>query len=297
MRAKKHLWEAALEAMRQEMRARVDEVEVVQEHYLQLMSRVAEPGTSAPITIWARLQAPKRILTLEAEARFLHEALRTRQLLHCIGDWSKKKEIDVCARISPSLKARADAFIATPSPLGGICTLDWSPVELVHRVRQALSADRCFESIVVKALEHTWVKRHQAVDFHERPRIFEALARTACVDACACMCGPPGKLLQRFANKVDSLVKTFARQASKKARVQLGCGEMVYRWLASREAMHTWTWMLLLAVSCWRLPLSSLFAGCILQAIPSHLGSQASLKWMLKRNWRKSLSTCLATEI
>ena len=35
------------------------------------------------------------------------------------------------------------------------------------------------------------------------------------------------------------------------------------RWLASREATHTWTWMLLLAVSCWRLPLSSLFAGCI----------------------------------
>ena len=93
MRAKKHLWEAALEAMRQEKRARVDEVEVVQEHSLQLMSRVAEPGTSAPITIWARLQAPKRILTLEAEARFLHEALRTRQLLHCNGDWSKKKKL------------------------------------------------------------------------------------------------------------------------------------------------------------------------------------------------------------
>ena len=39
--------------------------------------------------------------------------------------------------------------------------------------------------------------------------------------------GPPGKLLQRFASKVDSLVKTFARQASKKAKMQLGCGELV----------------------------------------------------------------------
>ena len=38
---------------------------------------------------------------------------------------------------------------------------------------------------------------------------------------------PPGKLLQRFASKVDSLVKTFARQASKKERMQLGCGEQV----------------------------------------------------------------------
>ena len=88
-------------------------------------------------------------------------------------------------------------------------------------------ADRCFESIVVKALEHTWVKRHQTLDFQGIPGIFEAPARTACVDACPCMCGPPGKLLQRFASKVDSLVKTFARQASKKARVQLGCGELV----------------------------------------------------------------------
>ena len=74
MRAKKHLREEALEAMRQKKRARVDEVEVVQEHSLQLMSRVAEPGRSAPITIWARLQALKRTLASEAEARFLHVA-------------------------------------------------------------------------------------------------------------------------------------------------------------------------------------------------------------------------------
>ena len=101
-------------------------------------------------------------------------------------------------------------------------------MELVHRVRQALSVvDRCFVSIVVKAREHTWVKRHQTIDFQEMSGIFEAPARTACVDACACMCGPPRKLLQRFASKVDSLVKTFARQASKKARMQLGCGELV----------------------------------------------------------------------
>ena len=73
-------------------------------------------------------------------------------------------------------------------------------------------ADRCFESTIVKALEHTWTKWHQTIDFQEMPGIFEAPARTACVDACACMCGPPGKLLQRFASKVDSLVKTFARQ-------------------------------------------------------------------------------------
>ena len=39
---------------------------------------------------------------------------------------------------------------------------------------------------------------------------------------------------------------------------------------------------------------SDLFAGCVLQAIPSHFGSQASLKWMREGNWRKSLSTCLA---
>ena len=77
MRAKKHLREAALETMRQE-----NEVEVVQEHSLQLMSRAAEPGTSAPITIWTRLQALKRTLALEAEARSLHEDLQTRQLLH-----------------------------------------------------------------------------------------------------------------------------------------------------------------------------------------------------------------------
>ena len=95
MRAKKDLREAALEAMSQE-----DEVEVVQEHSLQLMSRVAEPGTSAPITIWARLQALKRTLALEAEARFLHEALRTRQLLHFIEIGQKKKKIDECARPS-----------------------------------------------------------------------------------------------------------------------------------------------------------------------------------------------------
>ena len=101
-------------------------------------------------------------------------------------------------------------------------------MELVHRVRQALSvADRCFESIVVKALEHTWVKRHQTIDFQGMLGIFGAPARTACVDACPCMCGPPGKLLQRFASKVDSLVKIFERQASKKARMQLGCGELV----------------------------------------------------------------------
>ena len=93
--------------------------------------------------------------------------------------------------------------------------------------RPSSVADRCFESIVVKALEHTWVKRHQTIDFQEMPGIFEARARTACVDACACMCGPPVKLLQRFASKVDSWVKTFARQASKKARMQLGCGELV----------------------------------------------------------------------
>ena len=42
MRAKKHLREAALEAMRQEKRARVDEVEAVQEHFLKLISRVAD---------------------------------------------------------------------------------------------------------------------------------------------------------------------------------------------------------------------------------------------------------------
>ena len=73
-------------------------------------------------------------------------------------------------------------------------------MELVHRVRQALSvADSCFESIVVKALEHTWVKRHQTIDFQETPGIFEA-----CVDACACMCAPPEMLLQRLASKVLS---------------------------------------------------------------------------------------------
>ena len=216
MRAKKHLREAALEDRRQEKKARVDEVEAVQEHSLQLISRVAEPGTSAPIPIWARLQALKRTLALESEARFLHEAFRTPQLLDYM-EIGHKREMDECARISPSLKARAGEFIATPSPLGDICTLDWSPVELVHRVRQALSvADRCFESIVVKAPEHTWVKRHQTIDFQQMPGIFEAPARTACVDACACMCGPQGKLLQRFAS-----------QASKKARMQLGCGELV----------------------------------------------------------------------
>ena len=31
--------------------------------------------------------------------------------------------------------------------------------------------------------------------------------------------------------------------------------------------MRTWTWMLLLAVSCWRLHFYVLFAGCVLQAI------------------------------
>ena len=66
MRAKKHLRAAALEAMSQEKRAGVDEiavvheVAVVQEHSLQSMSRVAQPGTGGPITIWARLQALKR---------------------------------------------------------------------------------------------------------------------------------------------------------------------------------------------------------------------------------------------
>ena len=45
---------------------------------------------------------------------------------------------------------------------------------------------------------------------------------------CLRVCAPPGKLLQRFASKVDSLVKTFARQAPTKARMQLGCGELVF---------------------------------------------------------------------
>ena len=96
---------------------------------------------SAPITIWARLQALKRTLALEAEARFLHEALRKRQLFHFM-EIGHQTEIDGCARISPSLKARAGEFIATPSPLGDICTLDWSLVELVHRVRQAFLGGR-----------------------------------------------------------------------------------------------------------------------------------------------------------
>ena len=91
MRGKKHLREPALEAMSQDKRARVDDADVVQEHSLQLMSRVAEPGTSAPITIWARLQALKRTFALEAEARFLHEAFRTRQLLHCVEVGHKKE--------------------------------------------------------------------------------------------------------------------------------------------------------------------------------------------------------------
>ena len=110
MRAKKHLREAALEDMRQEKRARVDEVEVVQEHSLQLMSRVAEPGTSAPITIWARLQALKRVLALEAENRFLHEALRTRQLLQYM-ETGHKKEIGECARISPTKPEQANSLL------------------------------------------------------------------------------------------------------------------------------------------------------------------------------------------
>ena len=92
MRGKKHLREAALEAMSQDKRARVDEADVVQEHFLQLMSRVAEAkGQVRPITILARLQALKRILALEAEARFLHEAFRTRQLLHCVEVGHKKE--------------------------------------------------------------------------------------------------------------------------------------------------------------------------------------------------------------
>ena len=88
----------------------MDEVEVVQEHSFQLMSRVAEPGARAPVTIWARLQALKRTLALEVEARFLHEALPTPQLLHYV-DIGHKKEIDECARISPSLKARAGRLL------------------------------------------------------------------------------------------------------------------------------------------------------------------------------------------
>ena len=193
----------------------------------------------------------------------MHEALQTRQLLHYI-EIGHKKEFGECARISPSLKARAGEFIATPSPLGDICTLDESLVELLHRVRQALSvADRCFESTVVKSLEHTWVKRHRTIDFQEMPGIFEAPARTACVDACACMCGAPGKLLQRFASNVDSLVKTLARQASKKARMQLRCGELVLAMVGQQRG-------------------------------DAHVDVDASLKRMLKENWRKSLSTCLA---
>ena len=200
------------------------------------MNRVADPGTSAPTTIWARLQALKRTLAVESEARFLHEAPQTRQLLHFM-EIGHKKEFDECARMSPCLKAPAGEFIATPSPLGDICTLDWRLVALVHRVRQALSVDdRCFESAVVKALEHTSVKRHQTIDFQEMPGIFEAPARTACVDACGCMCGAPGKLLQRFASKVDSLVKAFGRQASKKARMQLGCGELVLATVGQQRA-------------------------------------------------------------
>ena len=156
MRAKKHLQEAALEAMRHEKRARVDDKEAVQEHSLQLMRRVAEPGTSAPITIWARLQALWRTLALEAEARFLQRPCERGSSSTSWRLVMKKKLMSAPAYNRPSLKARAGEFIATPSPLGDICTLDWSPVELVHRVRQALSvADRCFESIVVKALEHT----------------------------------------------------------------------------------------------------------------------------------------------
>ena len=138
MRANKHRRETALEAMSQEKRVRVDELEVVQEHSLQLMSRVAEPRTGAPVTIWARLLALKRTLSLEAEARFLHEALQTLPLLHHM-EFGHKKEFDECARISPSLKARAGEFIDTPSLLGDTCTLGWGLVELVHRVRQALS--------------------------------------------------------------------------------------------------------------------------------------------------------------
>ena len=53
---------------------------------LQLMSRVAESGTSAPITIWAR-----RTLALEAEARFSHEALQARHLLQFAEIGHKKK--------------------------------------------------------------------------------------------------------------------------------------------------------------------------------------------------------------
>ena len=34
--------------------------------------------------------------------------------------------------------------------------------------------------------------------------------------------------VQRFASKVDSLVKTFASQASTKARMQRGCGELEF---------------------------------------------------------------------
>ena len=73
MRAKKHLREAALEVMRQEKRARVDEVEVVQEPSLQSMSRVAEPGTRAPITILGK--AAGAHANLGFRGRFLHEAL------------------------------------------------------------------------------------------------------------------------------------------------------------------------------------------------------------------------------
>ena len=79
-------------------------------------------------------------------------------------------------------------------------------------------ADRCFESTVVKALEHTRVKRHQTIDFpRDAPGFPKRLLAQHAFDAYACLCGGPGKLLQRSASKVDALLKTFARQASKKA--------------------------------------------------------------------------------
>ena len=119
------------------------------------------------------------------------------------------KEFDECGE---PRSPRAGDFIATPSPLGDGCTIDWSPVGLVNRVRQALSVtDRCFESTVLKALKHTWVKWHQNIDFRAMPGIFGSPARTACFDACACVwpCRAPTGAHVDLDASLGSLVGSF----------------------------------------------------------------------------------------
>ena len=226
-RAQKQLRQEALEAFSEEKRARVDEVAIVKQAALQALVPIAEPAAAAPLAVWARLQELKRTLALEAEARNLREARRMQQLVKHM-ETHGKRELDACARLSPSLRGRGGEFIPEPSPLGDTCILDWSPVGLVRRVRQALSvADKRFESTAIKALLQTWAKLHHTIDYEEMPGVFEAPVRSACFSACACVCSPSGKLVQRFARKVDLLVKGFARPAAKRARAQLANGELV----------------------------------------------------------------------